>query len=99
MVAGYDPIQESVVVLLTLENPPTPVFTLRWNEEARAWCSSIAPIAELPGEIREVFEGFGHGCLAAETNAGVVHVCHAGRSHPPLHRFPWWFPCLRLLCR
>jgi hypothetical protein len=32
---------------------------------------------ELPDEIREVFEKTGYGCLAAETNIGVVHVCHA----------------------
>jgi hypothetical protein len=60
-----------------LENPPKPVFTLRWDEEARAWCSRFAPLAELPGEIREVFERTGYGCLAAEANVGVVHVCHA----------------------
>jgi hypothetical protein len=60
-----------------LENPPKPVFTLRWDEEARAWCSRFAPLAELPGQIREVFERTGCGCLAAEANVGVVHVCHA----------------------
>jgi hypothetical protein len=59
------------------EHPPKPVFTLRWDEEARAWCSHFAPLAELPGEIREVFERTGYGCLAAEANVGVVHVCHA----------------------
>jgi hypothetical protein len=60
-----------------LEHPPRPVFTLHWNEEARAWCSRFAPLAELPGEIREVFERTGYGCLAAEANVGIVHVCHA----------------------
>jgi hypothetical protein len=60
-----------------LEDPPKPAFTLRWVEELRAWCSTFAPLAELPAEIREVFERFGYGCLAAETNVGVVHVCHA----------------------
>jgi hypothetical protein len=63
-----------------LEHPPKPVFTLRWDEETRLWCSQFAPLAELPGEIREVFEGTGYGCLAAETNVGVVHVCHAADS-------------------
>jgi hypothetical protein len=62
-----------------LEHPPKPAFTLRWDEEARAWCSRFAPLAKLPGQIREVFERTGYGCLAAEANAGVVHVCHAGR--------------------
>jgi len=60
-----------------LEHPPRPVFTLRWDAEARAWCSHFAPLAELPGEIREVFERTGYGCLAAEANVGVVHACHA----------------------
>ena len=35
---------------------------------------------ELPEEIQEVFENTGYGCLAAETNIGVVHVCHASDS-------------------
>jgi len=60
-----------------LENPPKPAFTLRWDEEARLWRSRFARLAELPGEIREVFERTGYGCLTAETNVGVVHVCHA----------------------
>jgi hypothetical protein len=57
-----------------LLNPPRPVFTLRWDEESRNWRSDFAAIAELPEEIRQVFEGFGYGCLAAETNTRVVHV-------------------------
>jgi len=63
-----------------LENPPKPVFTLHWDEEARLWRSQFAPTDELPGEIREVFERTGYGCLAAETNIGVIHVCHAADS-------------------
>jgi hypothetical protein len=59
-----------------LDNPPHPVFTLRWDEEVRAWRSQMATSLELPGEIKEVFKRFGHGCLATETNIGVVHVCH-----------------------
>jgi hypothetical protein len=31
----------------------------------------------LPPEIREVFEKVGYGCLSAETDIGVVHLCHA----------------------
>jgi len=30
-------------------------------------------LAGRPDEIRQVFEGFGHGCLAAGTNIGVFH--------------------------
>ena len=63
-----------------LENPPKPVFTLRWDEEARLWCSQFAPPAELPKEISEVFDRFGYGCLAAETDIGVIHICHASNS-------------------
>jgi hypothetical protein len=33
--------------------------------------------AELPQELREVFQGFGYGCLAVETDIGVAHICHA----------------------
>jgi hypothetical protein len=40
-------------------------------------------MAELPEEICQVFEGFGYGCLAAETNIGVIHVCHAALWHTP----------------
>ena len=60
-----------------LEHPPRPVFALRWDEPQRIWTSRFAHSAELPGAIRGVFEGTGYGCLAAETNIGVVHVCHA----------------------
>ena len=35
-----------------LEYPPRPVFTLSWDEEARAWCSRFAPLAELPGRCQ-----------------------------------------------
>jgi hypothetical protein len=63
-----------------LVNPPRPAFTLRWDEESRNWRSEFAAMDELPKEIRQVFEGFGYGCLVAETNIGVVHVCHAGDS-------------------
>jgi len=55
-----------------LEDPPKPVFTLRWDEEARLWRSQFAPTDELPGEIREVFERTGQG-------AGPV-----GQSRPAL---------------
>ena len=60
-----------------LENPPNPVFTLCWDEGEQLWTSRFAPVAELPREIQGVFERFGHGCLTAETNIGVVHICHA----------------------
>jgi hypothetical protein len=62
-----------------LVNPPKPVFTLRWDEESRNWRSEFAAMAELPEEIRQVFEGFGYGCLAAETCIGVIHIIR-----PPL---------------
>ena len=32
---------------------------------------------ELPQGLREVFQGFGYGCLAVETDIGVAHICHA----------------------
>jgi hypothetical protein len=61
-----------------LANPPKPVFGLRWGEKARTWRSESAATTELPEEIHQVFEELGYGCLAAETNIGVVHACHTG---------------------
>ena len=63
-----------------LEDPPNPAFSLHWDQEARLWRSQFAEPATLPKEIREVFEETGYGCLAAETNIGVLHVCHASDS-------------------
>ena len=60
-----------------LDEPPNPVFTLRWDDEKRAWQSQIAYINELPKEVHDVFEKFGYGCLAVEADIGIVHVCHA----------------------
>jgi hypothetical protein len=60
-----------------LEQPPAPLLHLSWDEEARAWLSELGATNVLPQEIREVFEQTGYGCLAAESNIGVVHVCHA----------------------
>jgi hypothetical protein len=60
-----------------LERPPAPSFIVQWDEEARVWRSEFAVSNELPAEIRKVFERTGYGCLAAETDIGVVHICHA----------------------
>jgi len=32
---------------------------------------------ELDHTLHEVFQRFGYGCLAVETDIGVVHICHA----------------------
>ncbi len=68
-------IQNALEALL--EEPPAPKLRLRWDEETQLWHSEFAGINELPPDIREVFEKMGYGCLAAETNVGIVHVCHA----------------------
>jgi hypothetical protein len=60
-----------------IESPPNPVFSVHWDAQERLWRSHFLPLSELPSEIREVLENAGYGCLAAETNIGVVHVCHA----------------------
>ena len=60
-----------------LEEQPAPVLNLHWDEETRLWHSELATSNELSPELREVFENIGYGCLAAETNSGIVHVCHA----------------------
>ena len=77
-----------------LEEPPAPAFSLRWDEEARAWRSAFAMPWELPPELLEVFERTGYGSLAVETNRGVVHICHASdrdiqgfRNKPVLSRW------------
>ena len=63
-----------------LEEPPAPKVRLRWEEDTGLWLSEFAGLNELPLEIRDVFEKTGYGCLAAETNIGIVHVCHANDS-------------------
>jgi len=60
-----------------LEERPNAAFIMSWDEESHAWCSQIASPDELSPELRGVFEWTGYGCLAVESNIGVVHVCHA----------------------
>jgi hypothetical protein len=60
-----------------LEELPAPTLNLHWDEESRLWRSEFAVPNELPPEIREVFERSGYGCLAVESNRGIVHICHA----------------------
>ena len=75
-----------------LEEPPNPLLALRWDEEQELWQSEIPSVTQLPREIREVFERGGYGCLAAEANVGVVHVCHAADAD--IERFaykPVWY--------
>jgi hypothetical protein len=50
------------------------------DEKVQPECGEFVPLDILPTEIRQVFEETGYGCLAAETNIGVVHVCHAASS-------------------
>jgi hypothetical protein len=60
-----------------LEEPPAPTLVLRWHEERRLWMSELIVRNGLPPAIQEVFERIGYGCLAAESDRGVVHVCYA----------------------
>ena len=60
-----------------LEELPAPALNLHWDEESHLWRSEFAVPNELPPQIREVFERSGYGCLAAESNRGIVHICHA----------------------
>ena len=60
-----------------LDDLPKPALRLRWDEQEQAWISQFALLTELPEAICTVFERTGYGCLAAETNIGIVHVCHA----------------------
>lgn len=56
---------------------PKPFFSMGWNEDLGVWQSEIVPPNELPAEIKELFEKTGYGCLALESDIGIVHVCHA----------------------
>ena len=56
---------------------PKPIFSMHWNEEVRSWQSEIITPNELPTEIKKVFEKIGYGCLALESDIGIVHICHA----------------------
>lgn len=59
-----------------LEEPPAPTLLVRWDEERRLWLSEMIVRHGLSPAIREVFERTGYGCLAAESERGIVHVCH-----------------------
>ena len=69
------PIQEALQPLL--EHPPKPTFQVHWSAEYQVWLSKISPPNKLPPEIRAVFKKTGPGCLAVESDIGVVHICHA----------------------
>ena len=70
-------VQINAALQPLLDEPPKPLFEMRWDEEVQAWQSRMASPNELPGEIKELFEKFGYGCLALESDVGIVHVCHA----------------------
>lgn len=59
-----------------LDEPPKPAFSLRWDQKQEVWTSEIIAQFELPPALREAFARTGPGCVAAETNIGVVHVCY-----------------------
>jgi hypothetical protein len=68
-------LQEALQPLL--EQPPEPAFSLHWDDQDHLWRSEFVIPNELPLLIREIFERTGYGCLATETDIGVVHICHA----------------------
>jgi hypothetical protein len=53
-----------------LDEPPSPIFKLRWNAEQRLWRSEFW--IGLPSELQDVFEENGYGCLAVERTDGTV---------------------------
>lgn len=77
---GQLPVALKGALLPLLNSPPKPTLRLSWDESLRLWHSELATAGTLPDEIREVFEQFGYGCLTAETNIGIVHICHAATS-------------------
>jgi hypothetical protein len=68
-------IQSALAPLL--ESPPAPSLRLWWEAEAGAWRSEFQNVNELPEEVKELFRRTGYGCLALESNVGIIHVCHA----------------------
>lgn len=85
-------IEEALKPLL--DSPPKASFLLSWDRLRHHWVSELAVTGELPEEIRAVFESQGYGCLAVETNMGVVHICHAAdrdiesfRNKPVLYQW------------
>jgi hypothetical protein len=68
-------IQEALKPLL--EEFPKPIFRLGWDDEQNLWKSEIQQPNELPEELKEILRKTGYGCLAMESDIGVVHVCHA----------------------
>lgn len=57
--------------------------------EAAPW--SLAD-GSLPSELRAAFQRTGPGCIAAETDLGVVHVCHAAnRDIASFAHQPVWY--------
>lgn len=69
------PLQASLQPLL--EDTPTPTLLLRWDDDRHLWLSEPLVLNGLPPEIREIFEHTGYGSLAAKSEQGIVHVCHA----------------------
>jgi hypothetical protein len=70
-----DEIQTALAALL--ENPPAPSLRLWWEAATGAWRSEFQNVNELPEEVEELFRRTGYGCLALESNVGIIHVCHA----------------------
>ena len=60
-----------------LDDPPAPRLKLKWDPDTQLWQSHFAPSNELTPELRQVFEQHGYGCLAVESTAGILHLCHA----------------------
>lgn len=85
-------IKESLKSLI--EEPPSPVFNMWWDEDVHLWRSLMTAHMELSPELRTVFERTGYGSLAVETTRAVYHICHASDNdlenfvHKPVN-FRW----------
>jgi len=60
-----------------LDNHPAPKLRVWWDAKDYAWKGDYSCEDILPVGVKEVFEQIGYGCLAAETDFGIIHVCHA----------------------
>ena len=51
-----------------------------WDLCGPQWRSAADRPIELPDGLREVFQEYGHGCAAYETDDLVIHACHASTT-------------------
>ena len=74
---GPHPRARDIRTALTslLDNPPNPIFKVRWNLERGAWQSQFW--IGLPEEMQSVFKEHGYGCFASDRGDLITFITHA----------------------